>query len=204
MASSDSKIAKIHTHFQTLSSVATSLNSASDELTKVVGVLDEALKKLNIGLTVWVTFAEWSDEHDVGITQLSRYTHDQIGYCKVNGKWGIALQSVSGDDAGPDEPEGPWLFNDAPRNMRLEAVDKIPKVIEELGKEAAKTAKRVQDKTKQVSEFAAAIQQLANTPKKTAFSERLSAFAQAAELLRAGTGYGALSDLLGKPKQGSK
>jgi methyl-accepting chemotaxis protein len=163
MASSDSKIAKIQTHFQTLSSVATSLNTASDELTRVVGVLDEALKKLNVGLTVWVTFSQWSDEYDEGITQINRYIHEQIGYCKVNGKWGIALRRMSVDDAGPDESV-PWLFNDAPREMRLEAVDKIPQVIEELSKEASKTTKIVQEKTNQLLELAAVIEQVAKPP----------------------------------------
>src|SRR5215472_6474492 len=56
MASSDSKVEKIQTHFQVLSNAASQLNAASDELTRVIGVLDEALKKLNVGLTVWVTF----------------------------------------------------------------------------------------------------------------------------------------------------
>ena len=56
MTSSDSKIEKIQTHFKALSSVAPTLNAASDELTKAVAVLDENLKKLNVGLTAWVTF----------------------------------------------------------------------------------------------------------------------------------------------------
>jgi len=205
MASSDSKIAKIRTNFQALSSVATSLNTASDELTEVVGVLDEALKKLNIGLTVWVTFSEWSDSYDQGITQMARYGKDQIGYCKVNGKWGIALQRVSGDDAGPDEPQGPWPFNDAPRNMRLEAVDKIPNIIEELSKEASRTAKIVQEKTRQVRELATAIGQIATPPEPNTFDERVLAAAKG----QLGLGPAAtekafktLADLMGK--QGNK
>src|SRR5713101_3022462 len=91
MTSSDSKIEKIQTHFQALASVATSLNTASDELTKVVGVLDEALKKLNIGLTVWLAFRHRAVEE-------WEYDDDEIGYAKVNGKWGIALRRIWGDN----------------------------------------------------------------------------------------------------------
>jgi hypothetical protein len=54
MSSNDSKFATIQTRFQALTSVATSLNTATDELTKTVGVVDEALKRFNLGLVVWV------------------------------------------------------------------------------------------------------------------------------------------------------
>ena len=55
--------------------------------------------------------------------------------------------------------EGPWLFNDAPREMRLRSVDKIPVLIQALGKEAANTTKKIQEKTKEVSELALAIEE---------------------------------------------
>jgi hypothetical protein len=41
--------------------------------------------------------------------------------------------------------------------MRLLSVDKIPEVIEELGKEASKLTRRIQEKTKEVRELAEAI-----------------------------------------------
>ncbi len=156
MTSSDSKVEKVQTHFQALSSVASSLNKVSDELTKVVTILDEALKKLNVGLTVWVTF------RSRGVEPLE-YDNDQIGYCKVNGKWGIALRRIWGDDArGFYGDEGPWLFNEAPREMRLHGVDKIPEVIEALGKEAFDTTKKIHEKTQEIREFAGAIEKIAS------------------------------------------
>jgi hypothetical protein len=64
---------------------------------------------------------------------------------------------------GPDHHEdGPWLFKDAPRELRLAASDKIPEVIEALAKTASDTTKQVQEKTKQVRELAAALDQVAN------------------------------------------
>jgi hypothetical protein len=162
------KIETIQTHFQTLSSAATSLNTASDELTKTVGVLDDALRKLNIGLTTWVTISTWSEEERAG--------EDQIGYCKVDGKWGIALRYIWGLHAlSLDTVDGLWLFNDAPRDLRLAGVDKIPELIEALGKEASETTKRVQEKTKQVRELAAVIDKIAVEPKPQTLSERITA-----------------------------
>ena len=172
-----SKIEKIQTHFQALSSVAHSLNTASDELTRVVGVLDEALKKLNVGLTVWVIFEDRCQNVDM------QYDCDQIGYCKVDGKWGISLRHIWGHEAFDDHDEdGPWLFNDAPRELRLRGIDKIPEVIEALAKEASNTTKRIQEKTKDVRELAGAIGSVANQAKgkSPTLAERVAAGGQKA------------------------
>src|SRR5579859_1804079 len=114
MGLTDPKIAKIQTNFQALSEVASSLNAASNELTKVVSKLDEALKQLNVGLTDWVTFEDRLPQID------EQYYCDQIGYCRVNGRWGISLRRIWGNERWDDHSEdGPWLFTDAPREMRL-------------------------------------------------------------------------------------
>jgi hypothetical protein len=158
MTSSDSKVEKIQKHFKTLSSVASSLNEASDELTAVVSILDEALKKLNVGLTAWVTFHSRPDNEDAG-----NYDEDQIGYCKVKGTWGIAFRHIWGNaNWEVFHDEGPWLFNDAPRKMRLRGVDKIPDLIEALSKEAAETTKKVHEKTLKVAELASAVKKIAS------------------------------------------
>lgn len=155
MASTESEVEKIQKHFQALVSIAPSLNTVSDELTQAVAILDEALKKLNIGLSAWVMFCsrgndDYSEYYDV----------DQIGYCKVNGNWGIAIQHLWGDEVRDHHnSEGPWLFKDASREMRVQAVDKIPELIEELSKVAAKTQKKIQEKTKQVRDLAVAVRQ---------------------------------------------
>ena len=135
MTSSDSKVSKIQTHFQALSETASSLNAASDELTQTVALLDESLKKLNVGLSAWVSFRSRDNDDDP-----YEYDVNQIGYCKVNGTWGIALRHIWGHEGLDRHSEdGPWLFNDASREMRLASVDKIPDVIEELAKVAAST-----------------------------------------------------------------
>lgn len=173
MGSTDPKISQIQTNLQTLSTVASSLNTASDELTKVVGKLDEALKKLNVGLTVWVT--AWSR----GVEEYE-YDDDQIGYDKVNGKWGIALRHLWGNHANDHhDEEGPWLFTDAPREMRIHCVSGIPELIERLTKEASDTTKKIQEKTKEVGQLAAAIESAANEAKRKSLAERVAAAKQA-------------------------
>lgn len=177
MGSTDSKIAKIQTNFQALSEIAPSLNSASNELTKVVGKLDEALKKLNMGLSDWVTFVDRLPHEDM------QYDCDQIGYTKVDGKWGIALRHIWGHEAYDDHQEnGPWLFSDAPREMRLRSVDKIPELIESLSTKASDTVKKIQEKTKEVEQVAAAIESSANEAKRKSLAERVAAARAKAKL----------------------
>jgi hypothetical protein len=169
MTSDDSKVAKIQLQYQALAVISTSLNNASDALTKSVSVLDEALKKLNVGLAVWVSFRSRTVAGD-------QYDEDQIGYCKVDGKWGIALRHIWGDytEDGSGE-QGPWLFNDAARELRISAADKIPEVIEALSAEASETTKKVQEKARVVGELASAIEKIANEPKEKSLSDRIAA-----------------------------
>jgi hypothetical protein len=153
MASAESQVEKIQKHFQALTGISSSLNTASDELTQAVGLLDEALKKLNIGLSVWVIFRDRTDDNSGGL-----YDVDEIGYSKINGTWGITIQHVWGDASiDRHHSEGPWLFHDASREMRIQAVDKLPELVEELSKVAIDTHKKIQEKTKQVRDLADAI-----------------------------------------------
>jgi hypothetical protein len=191
------KVEKLQTDFKTLTSTSTSLNTASDELAKAVSVLDEALKKLNIGLTVWVTFRSWSSERD-------EYDEEQIGYCKLAGKWGIALRRIWGDtNIDQHAEDGPWLFNDGPREMRLAGVDKIPELIGELSKEASDATKKIQEKTQEVRELAGVIEGIAVEPKSLTLSERIAA----GQKSLTGSGKGAvatLSEIMSSLDQGSK
>ncbi|MFZ0882696.1 MAG: hypothetical protein WAN14_04810 [Candidatus Acidiferrales bacterium] len=160
MSLGDPKIEKIAVNFRELSSVASTLNTASDELTKVVTLLDEALRSLNIGIAAWTTFTSYTSE------PAEEFDYEQIGYCKVNGKWGIAIQRVWGNyNRGEDEIDGPWLFSDAPREMRLNSVDKIPELIGVLSQKASETAKKIQEKTLEVRELAGVIERIASAKK---------------------------------------
>jgi hypothetical protein len=87
------------------------------------------------------------------------YESEEIGYAKVNGQWGIAIRRTFGreDSSDPDEVRNIWVFNDAPRESRLRAVEKLPQVIDELAKAAAKTTEILNKKLAQTKNYAAAI-----------------------------------------------
>jgi len=86
----------------------------------------------------------------------------KVGYAKVGDKWGIALKRVEGNANYPEqESVDIWLFNEAPRWMRIEAVGGIPDVLEALLKEAEDTTKKIKDKTDEAYELAVAMNKVA-------------------------------------------
>ncbi|HMD84038.1 MAG TPA: hypothetical protein VKO18_04985 [Terriglobia bacterium] len=142
---------RVQTAYKQLSLAANGLNTASDELGKAISVLDAALQKLNLGVSAWAPLA---GNEDPPYTWWTR----SVGYSKIGDKWGIALRKASGNYNYPEQDsEELWLFNDAPRWMRIEAVGKIPDLLEALLKEAEETTKKIRNKTTQVYELAAAM-----------------------------------------------
>lgn len=139
---------RISSSFAQLADSAARLNSASDELSKAVAPIDAALKKLNLGVTAWHPYINSHDAQD------GSYYMRRVGYAKVSGKWGLALSIVSGYVNDPEDDIEQWLFNDAPRWMRIEAVDHIPALLEELVRQADKVAVALHEKSSQARELA--------------------------------------------------
>lgn len=153
----NSRISRVQTSFQKLTTAAASLNTISDQLGKVVVELDESLKTLNLGISSWIPFRQWEDIPD--------YSYDEVGYAKIGGKWGIGIRSRSGDYHDPDQENiEAWLFKDAPRALRIDAIDKIPELLEKLIDDADSTVKRINEKLRMSQELATAITTVAKGP----------------------------------------
>jgi hypothetical protein len=148
-ATGDSLAERVQSSYLQLSSVASDLNAVSDELGKSVAEIDAVLKRLNLGISVWVHINSWGDED---------YSFEDIGYAKVDGKWGIALQTVSGNERWPDQDHvEQWLFSDAPRKLRLASIEKLPEMLKKLSEEAVETTKKIKGKLAEVKEVATAV-----------------------------------------------
>lgn len=154
----DSLADRVESSFRKLSVVASDLNLVSDGLGKPVGELDLALKKLNLGLTVWVPTKHETDEN-------GNHWGEDLGYDKIEGKWGIALRRCSGNYDYPDDDQVEvWAFNDAPRALRLSAIGAIPELLETLSAEGERTAKRVRAKLVEAQEVAAILKKAGEEP----------------------------------------
>jgi hypothetical protein len=149
---------RVQRSFLELSEIASDLNSVSDELGECASEIDGALKKLNLGIEVWVSFHDWDENgHD--------YYKEQLGYGKVDGKWGISIRTVSGCYQWPDEDKiEMWHFNDAPRKTRLASIEKLPEVLSALSKQSAKMIEEIRGRLAEVKEVAGAVKAAAEAP----------------------------------------
>src|SRR6266487_2710044 len=121
-----------------LEAAAAKLNAASDELSKPVVALNAVLKRLNVGVPAWYKYDGYFEENS------TEYSKAEIGYAKVSGEWGICLREVSGFADDPTvEQEERWQFDDAPRKMRLKAIDHLGDLLCALVTEADTTAEQL-------------------------------------------------------------
>lgn len=141
---------KVAGSFADLKSAAADLNAASDGLGKAISSLDASLQRLNLGISAWVRVNEWGDRTD--------YILHQLGYDRVGPRWGIALRATEGNEAHDEVTRcDEWLFNDAPRDMRVAAVEKLPELLEKLTHNAKLTAERIRNKTEYAEQVASGI-----------------------------------------------
>jgi hypothetical protein len=170
---------RVSASIEQLSLVATDLNKASDELGKAISAIDAVLQNLNIGVPTWVKIHSGEDPY-YGLEYWSR----DVGYAKIDKRWGIALRTREGNYNNPDEEQcESWLFNDAPRWLRVEGIEKIPDLLDALVKNTEETTKKIRAKTAEANNLAVAIAQAAgkNTVPKAAPPTQSSVGAMMAE-----------------------
>lgn len=144
--------------FQELTTTAVKLNAVSDELAQPISVIDEALQKLNLGVSAWVEVVGEVDP------STGEFWDHSIGYDKISRKWGIAVRARSGNQLLERlHASEAWRFNDAPRAHRLEALDKLPELLEELVKVASNTADALKNKLAATKQVAKSIRQVASS-----------------------------------------
>ena len=146
----------VSSFYAELKTVAADLNAVSDELGKSVEQIDAALKNLNLGITVWMEIRKGHGNPDLGD---DTYWIEEIGYAKSDGRWGICLRKKEGDEATDEESCDVWLFNDAPRGLRLVAIDHLVGLLQKLTEAGQATAREIRDKLAGAQEVAASLAQ---------------------------------------------
>lgn len=120
---------RVSSEFESLAHTATTLNTTSDEMSRLVDLLDAKLKTLHLGVAAW---------HRVALNK--KYA-DYLGYAKVGKKWGLAIKSVAIDEKGEEDHSiaEAWPFNEGPRQLRTLCVPAIPDLLQTLNQRAMET-----------------------------------------------------------------
>jgi hypothetical protein len=147
---------QISTSFKRLAESAAELNAASDELAEAIEPIDAALRSLNLGIPTWHKYESTEDES-------GGFRGRYIGYAKIAGRWGLALSEVTGNENYGVDSEYEWLFNDAPRFMRLEALDHLPALVDALVEAVAKASASLRSKTSAARDFGSAMMALSKS-----------------------------------------
>ena len=143
---------RIATAFSTLIVAAKGINDVSGELAKPIGSLERALKRLNLGVACWTRISGGSD----GFNHWSQ----EVGYSRVRGNWRLAIRTLDGSEGDPEPAIEEWPFGEAPRHLRIKAVDKLPELIEALVKATDATTTRLKKKVVPAQELATAVNEL--------------------------------------------
>lgn len=151
---------RLRESYAKLAHVAPELNAVSDELGKSIEKVEAVLRKLGLGVVTWFTFDTSSDQY-------FNYTKKLIGYRKSAGKWRIMINLETGDDqSGQIGSDDYWPFNEAPRDLRVEAVAAIPDLLEKLHEEALGMIKKTKASRELADKMVAALEEVASDKKK--------------------------------------
>ena len=138
-----------------LAYVSDSLNKASDSLSEQILEVESALQRYGLGVSAWVMISSWEVEvpvigaMDTNVTRMLC-----LGYGKYIGKWGLLVSEC--DDDIPDTGNVSFL-REEPRDVKLEAVGKLPDLLKELLKKATEIATETTAKADVTREIAASL-----------------------------------------------
>jgi hypothetical protein len=143
---SNSVASDVQASFRELSKTASQLNFVSDALGKYIAEIESGLKTLNLGVTSWVTINKWPTNDDLVMH------HQELGYAKLSKEWCIALRTYNDADWSDEWVDYEvWAFNDGPRQLRINAIDKLSALLQKLNSDATKVSNSVAEKLPQAS-----------------------------------------------------
>lgn len=134
------------------------LNNVSDIFNGEIKVIEEALASYNLGVQAWVDACTVNEEYfsKEGVPVGIQERKIRVGYEKWNGKWCLMALSGIPDNDYPEEYQQ-WVLRDAPRDVRLKAIEGIPKLLEKLIEEANKLTAEITKKTTEARMLAVSI-----------------------------------------------
>lgn len=143
-------VPKLHT-------AAKDVQKATNDLGQALAPIETILKALNLGVATWTTIAG-HDDND------GSYWSREVGYTKLKSMWGLAIKTTTGHNHADIHNEEVWPFREAPRWIQVDAVGKLPDLLEALITRTEETTKTLRSKAKQAEEIAALLTATAQAP----------------------------------------
>ncbi|SRR6266545_3633768 len=140
-----------------LGTLAQRLNEASDVISKQIVSLEAALNALRLGVWAWVTISRdetYQTDNDGKSYQLTDVV--KLGYGKYKGEWALLLLIYVEEFDEADERQVS-LLREAKREVKLEAVEKLPELLEEIEKKATEMAENASERAVEISDLARAL-----------------------------------------------
>ena len=146
-----------------LASLSRRLNEASDILSRQIAQVEAAINELKLGVWAWVTVSKYEADSDftVGGKSDTVTKVESLGYGKHQGKWCL-LFATSYEEYPDPRLETVIPLRDAPRMERIQAVEKLPELIQALEAKAKDMAQLATTRAGQVAEVAAALKAVAH------------------------------------------
>jgi hypothetical protein len=146
---------KVQSTLKKLASVSHSLNQASDLVTSRIAEVESALREYKLGVEAGTDIQKWYEEGQFtdGSWYRLRRTR-RLAYGKKNGKWGLLTYIIAEES---DEYEEFAFLREAPRDVRLAAIDKLPEVLEALVEKAVQTTQEATKKAETAGQIASGL-----------------------------------------------
>jgi hypothetical protein len=124
---------------------ANKLNSATSGVNAIIDGVEAQLTGMNLGLEYWLK----SPGLDSQSLDMGTIVHTQLGFAKIGNEWCLGVRRVQVE---LDERSGEWThtepdpsakLQDSSREIRIKALELIPKLIEELKESAEKATSTI-------------------------------------------------------------
>jgi hypothetical protein len=134
-----------------LSETAAVLNRESDTINSIIERFENALRKLNIGLEVWLSSKTLESNSRVVSgpdEQRIELVEAQLGFAKLRGEWCLGIRQVEYQVVEAMEVQSYQLLRDASREMRIASLRLFPDLLKAIKEQAEEALKTINDAKK--------------------------------------------------------
>jgi len=141
-----------------LPEISQSINKASDSLTSNIVDLEEALGRFRLGVSVEIVLnREEVESEDQDLTFV-----ESLAYDKHKGRWGLWLVEYYEESIDSNDPNSYTMkpLKDAPRELRFQAVEKFPELLQLLAQKGREFAAEAARKSESVARIASMLKSI--------------------------------------------